>query len=105
MLLGVELALDLVEVQLGREVVDLLGLALQVLDVLGRPLDDLVLACVSSMGTLVVGEDLLPDFRGLRVGVVHHFLEALFGGQVFEDGLDGGRSFGEVLLEGDRGDG
>lgn len=46
MLLGVELALDLVEVQLGREVVDLLGLALQVLDVLGRPLDDLVLACV-----------------------------------------------------------
>lgn len=105
MLLGVELALDLVEVQLGREVVDLLGLALQVLDVLGRPLDDLVLACVSSIVTLVVGEYLLPDFRGLRVGVVHHFLEALFGGQVFEDGLDGGRSFGEVLLEGDRGDG
>lgn len=47
----------------------------------------------------------MPDFWGLRVGVVHHFLEALFGGQVFEDGLDGGRSFGEVLLEGDRGDG
>lgn len=46
MLLWVELALDLVEVQLSREVVDLLGLALQVLDVLGRSLDDLVLACV-----------------------------------------------------------
>ena len=36
--------------------------------------------------------------------MVHHLLEALFGGQVLEDGLDGGRSFGEVLLEGDRGD-
>lgn len=46
----------------------------------------------------------MPDFRGLRIRVVHHLLEALFGGQVLEDGLDGGRSFGEVLLEGDRGD-
>lgn len=104
-LLRVELAPDLVEVQLSRQVVYLLGLDLHIVDVLGRTLDYLVLACGSSMGTFVVGEDLLPDFGGLRVGVVHHFLEALFRGQIFEDGLNGGRSFGEIFLEGDRGNG
>ena len=77
-LLWVELALDLVKVQLSREVVDLLGLTLHILDVLGRTLDYLVLSCGSLMGTFVVGENFLPDFGGLRVGVVHHFLEALF---------------------------
>lgn len=42
--LGVELVPDAVEVELRRQVVDLLGLALEVVDVLGRLLDDLVFA-------------------------------------------------------------
>lgn len=73
-LLRIKLTFDLVEVELGSEVVDLLGLTLQILDVLGRPLDDFVLACDLSMITFVVGQYLLPDFWRLRVGVVHHFL-------------------------------
>ena len=54
MLLRIKLTFDLVEVELGSEVVDLLGLTLQILDVLGRPLDDFVLACDLSMITFVV---------------------------------------------------